>query len=76
MGKFLIVEMSKIGLFLDKLLYFDPEHVFCNTAAPKITTAYHQSNLNMQVLERTGEIHKTQVVMDHVKDYEPHISSC
>ena len=52
--------------FFDKLLYFDPEDIFCNVSAIKITTAYHQGNQNMQVCKCWREIHKTQVVTDHV----------
>jgi len=37
----------------------------------KITAAYHQGNLNMQVLECSREIHKTQVLTDRVKFTSP-----
>jgi hypothetical protein len=60
-----------MGLFLDKLLYYDPEHVFCNMSGIMITTAYHQGNLNTQGYEFSREIHKTQIIMGHLKITSP-----
>jgi len=52
---------------LDPLLYFHPKQLLHNILITKITNVHYHGNLYIQLLQGYRNVHKTQVIMDHIK---------